>query len=160
MKRNNQVIFRPSLLLVCASFLLPNTVTAQRVSTCEELGLRPIEPGTGNDLLRLLLETDKFPERGCLVHHHPNGKDYVITPADWGESPVDRHRILIDDAMNAITVSRDKYVQYGTLNSALFYIFDNVSRGHVAGTTFWLIGNACWMVSGVPYTFGLTRPGT
>ena len=148
-----KVVILRILLLVASICPFINPLEAQQVSTCTELGLRPIEPGTGHDLLKLFLETDKFPERGCLVHHHPNGKDYIVTPNDWGESPIGERRVLIDDAFHAISVTREKYAAYGSLNSALFYIFDNVNRGHAAGTTYWIIEDACWMVSGVPNLF-------
>lgn len=135
--------------------LLQFSLSAQyQVSTCEELGLRPIEPGTGNDILKIYLETDKFPTRGCWVHHHPNGRDYVVTPDNWGEFPVGENKQMIEDAMHAISDARKKYEQYGSMDNQLYYILDDVIRGGRAGEAFWVIGSECWMQSGVPMLWG------
>ena len=146
-----------SLLLVLFS---QNLFGQFRVSTCEELNLRPIEPGTGNDLLAIYLDGDGtgLGGFGCWVHHHPNGQDYVVTPHSWGREPNPGKMALISDAMQTITDARRVYPEYGTLNNDLYYILDDVNRRSGSGETtsikrgqtFWLVGNQCWMQSGAP----------
>ncbi len=144
-------------------------VTAQwTVSSCEDLGLNPIEPGSGLRLLEIYLEgtPEGIGGLGCWVHHHPNGKDYIITPHNWGKEPNPGKRSVIRDAMDAITIARAEYVAYGSLNAHLYYILDDNNRtsadssggySRLHGNAFWLIGNECWMRSGVPTNRHLER---
>ncbi|MDH3711431.1 MAG: hypothetical protein OER04_16170, partial [Cyclobacteriaceae bacterium] len=134
----------PVVLLLLASH---NSWGQYRVSTCDELALRPVDPITGDDLLAIHLDTEKYGDQGCLVHHHPNGKDYVITPTSWGNSPNSARMVLIKAAMEAIADSRKKYANYGDLSEHLYYIFDHLVR-KIPAKAFWLVGDGCWMVSG------------
>ncbi|NAY92181.1 hypothetical protein GTQ34_09640 [Muricauda sp. JGD-17] len=138
-----------------------------RVTGCEELGLDPIEPGTGLRLLQTYLEGngDGIGGFGCWVHHHPNGKDYIITPKSWGREPIIAKKGLIQDAMDALNTARNTYTEYGKLDSHLYYILDDINRttreedriSREHGNAFWLIRDACWMRSGVPTNRMLNR---
>ncbi|MCF6168826.1 hypothetical protein [Lutibacter sp.] len=122
-----------------------------QVSTCSELGLRPITPD-GNDILKIYYDGNStgVGGHGCWAHHHPNGKDYVITPHSWTREPNEFRQTLIKNAMQAIVDARKEYVNYGTLNNQLYYILNDVNYRDANGETFWLVGNKCWMRSGVP----------
>ncbi|MGV6845236.1 MAG: hypothetical protein ACWA42_03815 [Lutibacter sp.] len=122
-----------------------------QVSSCEELGLRPIT-SDGYDVLKIYYDGNGsgVGGHGCWVHHHPNGKDFVITPHSWTIQPNDYRQTLIKNAMQAITDSRVEYVKYGTLNNHLYYILNDVHYYGYDGETFWLAGDKCIMRSGVP----------
>jgi|GEM_PF-2583215 len=132
--------FFSPLILITSLLAYPITGIAQQVSSCAELGLDPnIATGERNI---------KLPTGGCWVHHHSNGKDYVVTPGDWGDNPTGAHKTMINDAMLAITKSRSIYEAYGSLDSDLYFIFDNVDRPGEFARAFWIVDNNCWMVSG------------
>ncbi len=122
-----------------------------QVSTCEELGLRPITPD-GKDILKIYYEGNGagVGGHGCWVHHHPNGKDYVITPYSWTRQPNDSRQTLIKNAMQALTDARREYVNYGTLRNQMYYILNDVKYDGLDGETFWLVADKCIMRSGVP----------
>ncbi|HKL90812.1 MAG TPA: hypothetical protein VJ880_06500 [Allomuricauda sp.] len=148
------------LVFIVFISLTPFAYGQWRVTSCEELGLDPVEPGTGLRLLQAYLEgtEDGLGGLGCWVHHHPNGRDYIITPHSWGREPTIAKKGLIGDAMDAIATARRAYTEYGRLDSHLYYIFDDINRTtreddglwREFGRAFWLIGDACWMRSGVP----------
>lgn len=131
------------LLLTCH-----NSWSQYRISTCDELALRPIDPVTDDDILAIHLDTEKYGDKGCLVFHHPNGKDYVITPTSWTRTPDSARMKLIEAAMDAMADSRKKYTNYGELSEHLYYIFDHIDRVNTAALTFFIVGDGCWMISG------------
>lgn len=161
-------------------FLFSGFVSAQvyEVSTCEDLGLNPVqlvqdnEGGVagGESIISIYLEGDPstgIGGLGCWAHHHPNGKDFVITPFSWGETPGGGRMAIIREVMQAITDSRTKYAALGTMDMDLHYLLDDVyySRhradgsveGMILGLKFWLYNtNQCWMRSGVPTLRGLS----
>ena len=134
-----------------------------RVSTCEELGLNPVSINNNKGILAIYLDgNEDIGGLGCWVHHHPNGRDYIVTPHSWGREPAGGRMQLIKDAMEALTDSRRKYVEYGTMDQPLYYIMDDVYRGtsdgsRTQGEKFWLSkAGQCWMRSGVPTLRGET----
>ena len=140
------------------SLLIISTISAQyTVSTCGELALRPVDTG-GREILAIYLKRNAagVGGLGCWVHHHPNRKDFVVTPHSWDSVPSPWRMSLIREAMQAITDSRKKYVEYGTMNQPLYYILDDVSRVDdrgelLPGEKFFLSEEGeCWMRSGVP----------
>ena len=145
-----------SIILILTLLMGSGLYAQYRVSTCEELNLRPLtvtDEGAVLDLLAIYIDGDAsgLGGLGCWVHHHPNGKDYVITPHSWGREPTVAKMGLINGAMEAITDSRQKYLEYGTMNNNLYYILDDVRRPDRIGEAFWIINNnECWMQSGVP----------
>ena len=152
-----------SLLLTILSGIY---VSAQyQVSTCEQLGLRPITPESrdtatgeiypGEDLLQIYYERNEegIGGLGCWVHHHPNGKDYVVTPYSWDSIPNLYRREMIKDAMDAITDARIFYSDYGKLDNQLYYILDD-RRYDDSGHAFLLVDKQCWMGSGVHTLMG------
>ena len=120
-----------ALFLIC-TLLVTLTLQAQyTVSRCEDLGLNPIEPRSDRDILQIYLTGDEdtgIGGLGCWVHHHPNNKDYVVTPNSWGREPNPGRQSVINDVMEAMRLSREKYTEYGDMNRALYYILDDVER--------------------------------
>ena len=154
-----------SIVISCILSFITISITAQiyDVSTCEELGLRPITPeveGEGpKDLLWNYYEPDEngVGGLGCWAYHHPNGKDYVVTPHSWGNPANTPHRKeLIEDAMAAITAARGFYPEYGTLDNTLYFVLNDVDHGAETAHAEWLVGNECWMFAGVPNLEGLS----
>ncbi|UJH66473.1 hypothetical protein [Allomuricauda sp. SCSIO 65647] len=153
------ITYRVKGLVIILCTLLALQISAQySVSTCSEQGLRPIT-SDGQEILAIYLKrnAEGIGGLGCWVHHHPNGKDYVVTPHSWDSVPSSWRKGLIREAMQAITDSRNKYVEYGTMNQPLYYILDDVDRTDEAtgdvtqGEKFWLnVEGECWMRSGVP----------
>lgn len=132
-----------------------------QVSTCEELELRPITPTTADsaseDILKIYYEEDSdgIGGLGCYAHHHPNGKDFVITPYSWGKEPTLAKKGLIKDAMDAISDARAEYVNYGTMENKLYYLLDYLNYSY-SGIAKWIVDDSCWMKSGVPTLEGST----
>ncbi|WP_430967011.1 hypothetical protein [Spongiimicrobium sp. 2-473A-2-J] len=151
MKNPAPSIFHNIALSLGLLFLMAS-LSAQTVSSCSSLGLRPVTP-FGDDLLAIYYDGNGagLGGHGCWVHHHPNGKDYVITPHSWGRTPPTGKKSFIDAAMEALTDSRRTYKDYGSLNNGLYYILDDVNRSF-PGEAFWLIrkSDQCWMQSGAP----------
>ncbi len=126
------------------------------VSTCKEMRLRPIIPASEGGPQVDLLGNYYVPDvngvggLGCWTYHHPNGRDFVVTPHGWGNPPnTPKRKQLIDEAMEAITDARAHYVSYGNLDNDLYYILNDVDYGF-PGHTMWLVDGECWMISGVP----------
>lgn len=150
---------------ILITILFTGNVSAQyHVSTCEELGLRPIIPasedGPRTDILWNYYNADEngVGGLGCWTYHHPNGRDYVVTPNGW-ENPANtpKRKDLIKEAMDAITDARRHYVSYGNLDNSLYYVLNDVDYG-VPGHTMWLVDGECWMFSGVPGLAGDQTP--
>ncbi|MEP0134065.1 MAG: hypothetical protein ABJJ25_07550 [Eudoraea sp.] len=148
-------------LFVLLTFIGLHLTAQYQVSTCEELELRPITPTTadspGEDILKIYYEEDDegIGGLGCYAHHHPNGKDFVITPYSWGREPSLAKKGLIKDAMDAISDARAEYVNYGTMENKLYYLLDNLNYSHT-GIAKWIVDDSCWMKSGVPTLEGST----
>lgn len=124
-----------------------------RVSSCEETGLRPIDPVQNIDILRHLYEDPAQP--GCWVHHHNNGADFVVTPKGWGDVPNDVRQKQIHEAMQALTQSREAFREFGNLSTNLYYILDDNERRD-PGEAFWIVNKSCWMLSGLPNVSSLS----
>ena len=168
-------VFFILLLIILSGF----QVKAQyQVSSCSELGLRPVlmvQDNEGNvvgddsSIISIYLDGDPstgLGGLGCWVHHHPNGKDYVVTPYGWGQSPGPGRMVFIREAMQVINDTRAMYSELGTMDMNLHYLFDDIyySRHNpdgsvkttIYGSKFWLYDtNQCWMRSGVPTLRGL-----
>lgn len=146
-------IYFMAMFLLAACFA---TAQDYEVSTCEELALRPIIPASEEGGPVDLLQNYYIPNAegvgglGCWAYHHPNGKDFVVTPHGWGNPPnTPKRKQLVDEAMEAITDARAHYVSYGNLDNDLYYVLNDVDYGH-PGHTMWLTNGECWMISGVP----------
>ncbi|MEM9361346.1 MAG: hypothetical protein AAGA43_01875 [Bacteroidota bacterium] len=124
-------------------------LVGQEVQSHMEMPMRPIDPVQNIDIIGTSFKKEADTNLEYLVHHHPNGKDFVLTPYHWGESPDASKKLLIDDAMQAITDSRETYAEFGEVTSDLFYILDELDRDNL-GMAYWLVENTCWMRSGVP----------
>jgi len=150
------------VLITGIVLFVTNVITSQRVSTCEELGIKPT---SGGGALGIYLQADStgVGGKGCWVHHHPNGTDYVITPKNWGRNPNAYRARYIEDIMQAITDSKRVYRNYGKIDNKHFYILNNVYYGSTDRETTTLgeavsyVNNECWLRSGVPSLRDLTR---
>lgn len=152
----NRTIFELILVLAILLVSCMHLSAQYTVTSAEEIGLRPKEPHGGTDILGPYFDTEDPNERGCWVHHHPNGADFVVTPKSWTETPNDTRTKLIYEAMTAITDSRNALGRYGNLSTNLYYILDDTPRPGNYGKAFWIVNKSCWMRSGVPSVHGLT----
>ncbi|WP_222981464.1 hypothetical protein [Flagellimonas meishanensis] len=146
--RNCYIYFIVGIVSLLGEYTYSQSLTWD-VSSCEELDLRPVESVANVDILGSFYEIEDPDQRGCWVHHHPNGADFVVTPKIWGRVPNDARIKQIYEAMEALTTAREAYGKYGDLSTNLYYILDDVSRS-LLGEAFWIVNNSCWMVSGVP----------
>ena len=144
------------VLMTGIVLLVTNVTTSQRVSSCEELGIKPT---SGGGALGIYLQADStgVGGKGCWVHHHSSGTDYVITPKNWGRSPNAYRAKYIEDIMQAITDSKRVYRNYGKIENKHFYILNNVFDEAAYGEAVSYVNNECWLRSGVPSLRDLTR---
>nr|WP_299388094.1 hypothetical protein [Allomuricauda sp.] len=154
-------------LILAFFLLLVANLAAQdyEVSTCEEMGLHPIIPASEDGPRVDLLENYYVPNAagvgglGCWTYHHPNGRDFVVTPHGWGNpANTPKRKQLIDEAMEAITDARALYITYGNMDHDLYYVLNDVDYG-VPGHTMWVTNGECWMISGVPGLAADDTPG-
>ncbi|MEO0572999.1 MAG: hypothetical protein AAF039_14925, partial [Bacteroidota bacterium] len=134
-------------LLFHMAFLCMAKLFGQAVETHMERPMRPIDPVNGTDIIRTSFQKETEDDIAYIVHHHPNGTDYVLTPFDWGKSPVGSKKALINDVLQAMTDARETYAEFGGVSSTLFYILDELNTDDF-GKAYWLVGEACWMRSG------------
>ncbi len=139
-------------IVLLASHAAP--LKAEEVVSCLSMGLDPhvLDPdGPGSVWLlgRYYIEENGVGGRGCWVHKHPNGKDFVLTPHNWHRHPTAVHRYLVGEALQAITDSRRVFSSLGTLHKSLYFLLDDV---HVDAEIYWPLGlsDECWMEAG-PY---------
>ncbi|GJM30655.1 MAG: hypothetical protein DHS20C17_32900 [Cyclobacteriaceae bacterium] len=138
-----------SITVVLIAVFFAGSLCAQYpVSSCEEMGLRPIDPVDEIDILGRFYQAEDSDQRGCWVHYHPNGTDFVVTPKTWKSEPNTTRMKIIHEAMEAISEARETYQRFGTFNTNLYYIFDDSL--HSASKAFWIADKGCWMRSGIP----------
>ena len=148
---------KPVVTLMIALFLAMGLSAQYRVTRCSELSQRPLQyndDDSSTEILAIYLKEDADSGVGgldCWVFHHENNKDYVVTPRGWYPNTRGPRERLIRDAMDAITDSRRKYIEYGTMDKSLYYILNDIDYGETQGEKFWMYeDDQCWMRSGVP----------
>lgn len=157
------IITMKSLRITCFLLIISLSMSAQvyTVTSCNDLNLYPVNTAIDSEgniwpadksIISIYLEGDPntgIGGLGCWAHHHPNGKDFVVTPYGWGRTPGPGKMMIIREAMQAITDSRTEYDEIGTMNMKLYYLLNDVFSG-IYGSKWWLYDTEqCWMTSGI-----------
>lgn len=146
-------------LLILAFF--PAPANAQfRLSAADSCSSLNLHSSPNSLLRRYFTQTNGVGGRGCWVHIHPNGRDYVITPNSWGRIPNPGKRGLVLDAFDALTRTPSAVERRypGTLNNDLpkrvvLNEVTNTSLPH--GVT--RFDDACWFQVGLTGHVGSPR---
>ena len=139
-------LWRVMIFLVIGTFHSA-AIYAQTIRDHTEFPMRPIDPVEGTDILNASFPTKSGEPVQYITHRPTNRKDYVVTPFHWGKSPEVSRKMLINDAMQAITDARETYAEFGGIQSKLFYMLDE--RNWDFSNAYWITNNACWMRSSV-----------
>lgn len=141
-------VLRASLFLFTL-LALSHPLCSQACQRCSEMTLPPTDTEPGGLLRDYLGGENGHRGNDCWVHCHPNGRDFVITPNDWGAQPHTDKKSLINLAFEAITDSRRVMEELGNLQRSMYFLFsDNTDDGSYA-RTFWPVGDECWIEAGI-----------
>jgi hypothetical protein len=119
------------------------TAHAQPATSCDDEGLRPI---SGDVLDPYYVRSGGVGGLGCWVHKHSNGVDLVVTPHNWGREPTPGKRMLIEGALETITLARAKVTEIGGAQTWPLHVVLNDSDTHPNAK--WPVNSRCWIVAG------------